>query len=143
MSAGMRSWHGWCFPSVMMKLAIPQWQGRVSPVFDVAGHLVIVEIDAGRVAQRQEAAFVEGEPQFQAAFLAKAGIDVLVCGAISRSLEVALSAVGIETIGQICGDIEEVLTAYMDGRLAQGEFLMPGCCGRRRHRGRRGCGGAR
>ena len=47
-------------------------------------------------------------------------------------LELALASAGIEIIPQTCGEIEEVLDAYLAGRLRQGEFLMPGCCGRRR-----------
>ena len=115
-----------------MKVAIPQWRGRVSPVFDVASNVLVVEIDDGIEQARQDVLFDAEQPQARAARLAKTGADVLVCGAISRPLEMAVSATGIEVIPQICGDVERVLAAFIDGRLDQGAFLMPGCCGRRR-----------
>ena len=37
-----------------MKFAIPVWQGRISPVFDVAGQLLLVELANGREVARHE-----------------------------------------------------------------------------------------
>jgi hypothetical protein len=37
-----------------MRIAIPQWQGRVSPVFDVAGILLLIDIEDGREIGREE-----------------------------------------------------------------------------------------
>ncbi len=125
-----------------MKVAIPHWQGRVSPVLDVAGSILLVGIDAGVVRSRQNVALLDEDPQNRAAFLAGIGINVLICGAVSWPLEVALAAAGIKVIPQTCGDVEAVLAAFIEGGLAQGGFLMPGCCGRRRFRARRGRGGA-
>jgi predicted Fe-Mo cluster-binding NifX family protein len=125
-----------------MKLAIPHWQGRVSPVFDVAGRLLVVTLDGGDAGRREDLAITEDNPYARAALLARLGVGVLICGAISRPVEAAVAAVGIEVLSQTCGDVEQVLAAYLDGRIAQDCFLMPGCCGRRR-RGRhgRGCQG--
>ena len=115
-----------------MKVAIPQWQGRVSPVFDVAGNVLVVEVDDGAERARRDVAFDVEAPRQRAARLTETGANVLVCGAISWPLEVAVSAAGIEVISQTCGDVECVLAAFIDGRLGQGAFLMPGCRGRRR-----------
>ena len=126
----------------VMKIAIPNWQGRVSPVFDVAGNVLIVDIDDGVEQARRDVVVNVENLQGRAAWLAEIGADVLVCGAISKPLEMAVSATGIEVISQICGDLECVLAAFIDGRLDQGAFLMPGCCGRRRQvQARRRCGG--
>jgi predicted Fe-Mo cluster-binding NifX family protein len=126
-----------------MKVAIPHWQGRVSPVFDVAGNALIVGIDAGGVCSRQDVVLLGEDPQKRAAFLAGIETDVLICGAVSWPLEVALVSAGIEVIAQTCGDVEAVLAAFLNGGLAQRGFLMPGCCGRRRFRARRGRRGGR
>ena len=115
-----------------MKVAIPHWQGRVSPVFDVAGNVLVVEIADGVERGRQEVAFDAEDPQARATRLAQTGADVLVCGAISWPVEMALSAAGIDVIPQTCGDVEQVLAAFARGQLQQDAFLMPGCCGRRR-----------
>lgn len=118
--------------SHVMKVAIPHWQGRISPVFDVAGNVLVVEIDGGLEQARQDVVFDVEEHHARAARLTEAGANVLVCGAISRPLEMAVSAAGIEVIPQTCGEVDRVLAAFIDGRLDQGAFLMPGCCGRRR-----------
>ena len=127
-----------------MRVAIPHWQGRVSPVFDVAGNVLLVDVADGKEQARQNVAVEAEQPQARASLLAGHGAAVLICGAISWPLEMALASAGIEVIPQTCGDIEQVLAAFVNGQLQQDAFLMPGCCGRRRQfrarcrRGRRG-----
>ncbi|MFP4053828.1 MAG: NifB/NifX family molybdenum-iron cluster-binding protein [Phycisphaerae bacterium] len=115
-----------------MKVAIPHWQGRISPVFDVAGRVLLVDVVDGAALSRRDVALESEDPQQRAADLANLGGELLICGAISRQMEMALSAVGIEVIPQTCGEVEEVLVAFTQGRLPQEAFLMPGCCRRRR-----------
>lgn len=120
-----------------MKVAIPHWQGRVSPVFDVAGEALVVELVDGAEASRRVLALTGRDLADRAAALVEAGVEVLICGALSRPMASALAAAGVEVIGQTCGDLEQVLEAYRQGRLQQDRFRMPGCCGRRRRRCRR------
>ena len=115
-----------------MKVAIPHWQGRVSPVFDVARSVLLVEIENGHEQGRDEIHFEVEDPESRAARLAATGAKVLICGAISRPVEMAVRAAGIEVIGQICGEVECVLAGFLADHLQQDDFLMPGCCGRRR-----------
>jgi len=115
-----------------MKVAIPHWQGRVSPVFDVARTVLLVDIEDSAELTRQDVAFDVEDLHARAARLAGIGANVLICGAISWPLEMAVLGAGIEVIPQTCGEVEHVLAAFIDGRLNQGAFLMPGCCGRRR-----------
>ncbi len=124
-----------------MKVAIPHWRGRISPVFDVAGSVLVVELRDGVEQARRDVAFNCEDLQRRAARLAETGADVLICGAISRPLEMALSTAGIDVIGQTCGEVEQVLAAFARGQLRPDAFLMPGCCGRRRRfRAQRGRG---
>jgi len=110
-----------------MRLAIPQWQSRVSPVFDVAGSLLLIDLDHGVETARKGVALGEDTSSERARRMADLGIDTLICGAISRPLELALASAGIEVISQTCGDIEQVLSAYLQGRILQKPFFMPGC----------------
>ena len=115
-----------------MKVAIPHWQGRVSPVFDAATRLLVVEMGDGRESGQGDWPLTATDPTQRAAELSRSGTDVLICGAISWPLEMAVSSEGIEVIAQVCGQVEEVLSAFLEGRLSDPAFLMPGCCGRRR-----------
>ena len=115
-----------------MKIAIPNWQGRVSPVFDVARNVLLVDVINGQEQSRQNMPLnIDGLPE-RVETLIKLGMDVLVCGAISRPLEMNLTLRGVKIIPHMCGDVEQVLTAFIAGNLHQDKFLMPGCCRQRR-----------
>jgi len=118
--------------SALMRIAIPQWQGRVSPVFDVAANLLLVDVADTREVGRQEVPLTAVHPAYRAQELARLPVNVLICGAISRPLEMAVCSLGVQVIAQVCGQVEEVLKAFLEGRLSNPVFLMPGCCGRRR-----------
>jgi predicted Fe-Mo cluster-binding NifX family protein len=123
-----------------MRIAIPTWRGRVSPVFDAAGKLLLVDAQDGREVRREEAAIGPSDLAARANRVAELGTSVLICGAISQPLEALLASAGVQVIPQVCGPAEEVLRTFMAGQLTEQAFLMPGCCGRRRrfrhrHRG--------
>lgn len=127
-----------------MRVAIPTWSGMISPMFDVAQRLLLVDIEAARALRRREEPLYETDIAGRAAHLARLGVNVLICGAISRPLEMLLASERVEVIPDICGSVEEVLRAYVSGRLSDQAYLMPGCHGHRRRmrgRGRRGRGG--
>jgi predicted Fe-Mo cluster-binding NifX family protein len=123
----------------MTVIAIPNWQGRVSPVFDVAEQVLVVEFSEGAEVARRVATLSAREPELRADQLESLHIDVLICCAISASLQSLLTAKGIEVIPHLCGDFEEVLNAYRNGDLSEERYAMPGCCGARvRQQQRRG-----
>jgi predicted Fe-Mo cluster-binding NifX family protein len=117
---------------VSMRIAIPQWQGRVSPVFDVAGSLLLVDFEGGGEVRRKEVRLAQTDALGRAADLARLGADVLVCGAISAPLEARLAAAGVRVIGFVCGPVEDILAGFVKGELAKSAFRMPGCWGQHR-----------
>jgi len=121
-----------------MIVAVPVWQERISPVFDVAGHVLLVELDGATEVSRRMEVLSEDQPQARVDRLQHLGVQTLICGAVSRPLEGLVASRGIEVIARICGDVEEVLQAFRSGQLQSGRFAMPGCCGRqqRQRRGR-------
>ena len=123
-----------------MKIAIPVYGDYVSNVFDFAHRLLLVDIEDGRETQRREVE-LESLPQ-RAAQLKALGVDVLVCGAVSRLLAGMVTQSGIEVLPFVTGRVDNVLGAYMTGQLIRPEFSMPGCWpGARKGFGRRrrGC----
>jgi predicted Fe-Mo cluster-binding NifX family protein len=126
-----------------MRIAVPDWQGRVSPVFDVAAQVLLVDVDA-EDGQRRLASLGNAALHERARRLSELSVDVLICGAISWPLEALLAASGIRVIPLVCGEVEEVVRAFRDGTLENERFAMPGCCRKRRqarHRRRRRGGG--
>jgi len=116
----------------MKKVAIPYWQNRISPVFDVAGRLLVVTMANGTEQGRQSVALIDRDIRARALTLSRLGVQVLICGNLSRPLQMAVAQQGIEVIAHICGDVEHVLAAYAGGRLLQDDFLTPGARGRGR-----------
>ena len=120
------------------KIAIPEWQGQVSTVFDFAGKLLLIDIDGQKEINRSQID-LPNEPMPQRVVrLKNLGANVLICGAISRPLAFMITGLGIEVLPYVTGRIDEVLSAYLTGQLAQERFSMPGCkaAARKAFRGR-------
>jgi len=121
-----------------MRLAISTSVDRISPVFDVARQLLVVEIDHGREVGSRSVPMEEGGSVVRARHMAALGVKVLICGAVSRPLERLLLSEGIRLFPRRCGSVGEVLDAFLSGQLTEDAFLMPGCCRSRRFRRGRG-----
>jgi len=113
----------------MMKIAIACKEDRISPVFDVSDMICLVEIDGRKEQRRWNITLLNHDPFDRAKEVLSVGANVLICGAVSRVLQMALVSAGIEVIGFICGDFESVLGAFLRGQLMNGSFSMPGCLG--------------
>jgi len=109
-----------------MRIAIPICAERISPVFDVSGRLLLTDIEGGTEVSRDEKVLDETHPPGRVEQIVDLGVDVLICGAISRPLEGMLGSAGVRVIPYVCGRAEEVLQAFLSGQLDQQRFLMPG-----------------
>lgn len=110
-----------------MRLAIPIWDDKVSPVLDTASRLLIVEVEDHGEASRFETNLDEQNLSRKCLRIQDLDVDLLICGAISRPFSRMLMASGIDIIPEISGLTEEVLRAYLQGNLFHSRFLMPGC----------------
>ncbi len=125
-----------------MKIAISHCQGRIAPVFDVSGNILLLHIGEGKDVARENIA-IAGKGGFERAKeLSVHDIELLICGAISGVQETAIRKEGIAVAGFVCGDIEDVFRAFMDGHIGDNRFQMPGCK-RNLHSCRNGRGGRR
>lgn len=130
-----------------MRVGIPIWNGRVSPVLDTAERVMVVDTGAAAGKVPEEVALDPQRLPLRAARLAELHLDLLICGAVSRPLAELIAAAGVPVQPWIAGEVEDVLQALTTGRLDRPRYRMPGCCGGRgrgRGRGRtyRGRGGA-
>jgi predicted Fe-Mo cluster-binding NifX family protein len=112
-----------------MRIAIPIWENKVSPVMDTASRLMIIETDGQKEIARFETYLEEQDISRRCHRIQSLEIDVLICGAICRSLSGMLLASDIRIISEISGLVEDVLKAYLQGTLADSKFFMPGCTG--------------
>jgi predicted Fe-Mo cluster-binding NifX family protein len=109
-----------------MKVAIPVWGDRISPVFDTATRLMVVDTSAEK--RDRISLSLEGDDLTRrCSRMQELGVDTLICGAISNPFCRRLTAVNIEVIQGIFGAKEDVLQAFLKGELNQKAFRVP-CC---------------
>ncbi len=125
-----------------MKLGLTIWNNRISPVYDSAESILVVEVKETGTEHRQVVHIPLSDVSGKAGLLEGYGIQTLICGAISAAARDELVANGIEVYSFITGEIETILEAWKLNRLRETCYAMPGCrCGQRacRRRNRRGC----
>jgi len=113
-----------------MRIAISYQQNRISPVFDVAARILLVDIEKGQEERRNKRTVVQSDSLARAQYLSQFGVQILICGAISWRLENALSSIGVQVVACICGPVEDVLKAFLNDKLSESAFIMPGCLDR-------------
>ncbi|MEJ2076792.1 MAG: NifB/NifX family molybdenum-iron cluster-binding protein [Acidobacteriota bacterium] len=109
---------------------MPCWMGRVSPVFDVAKRLLVVDVEDATELSREYRDISHLELLGRPRYVADLGVQAFICGALSVPLRLILEAKGVNVVDQICGPAEEVLQAFLGGHLDDPAFLMPGARGR-------------
>ncbi len=68
--------------------------------------------------------------------LRKEGVNLIICGAISREAEAMILEQEILVLPFVAGSLEAVIQAWMKRQLNNDDFSMPGCvCRGRRERG--------
>jgi len=112
----------------MTRVAIPDWHGHVSPVFDAASRALVVDLQDGREVGRQVTALARLTPAGRVFRLEALGVDTLVCGAISRPLEELAAARGIRVIALVSGPVDIVERIVARGQPIPEACLLPGCC---------------
>jgi len=124
-----------------MKTAFTYWHkdNRIAPVFDISRQIRVVESDSGRIVGESEELLEDGLAVRKVINLAQLGVATLVCGAISRPLQEMVMSNGIQVIPFVAGDLDQVIQAWLDGKLDNDSFAMPGCCGHGRRQGRVAC----
>jgi predicted Fe-Mo cluster-binding NifX family protein len=110
-----------------MWVAIPTRSERISPVFDSAGQILLVDLDDGQERSRCVAPMPGDSIAGRVSRLQELRVAVLICGGISRPLQQMIEADGIRVYPWTAGPVDEVLEAYRQGRLHEGQYLMPGC----------------
>jgi predicted Fe-Mo cluster-binding NifX family protein len=110
-----------------MKIAVPIWNEKVSPVFDTASRLLLINKNNLSKVERFEIYISEQDISKRCLLIQGLKVNVLICGAISRPFSMMLISTGVKIISGISGLAEEVLKAYLHGSLSNSKYLMPGC----------------
>ena len=109
-----------------MRVAIPEYQGRVAPAFDSCRKLLIVDRGTGETQQIVALDWSSLPRGTRASRLKLLDVRVLICGGISNWLAEMVENEGIRVIPWVSGEIQEVIEAYFTGRGVDGKMAMPG-----------------
>jgi len=116
-----------------MKIALSIWNDRIAPLFESSRILWIPVLQEQNSENPEYLSLPEGSPEEKLLFLEAEGIEVLVCGGISKGVCRFARERNIKVFPFVAGDREEVLQAYLNGGLITPRFSMPGCsCAGRR-----------
>jgi len=107
----------------METIAITEWNGLVSPLYDAACSLRVVRsktdstiIDVSDCSLAAKADICSAE-----------GVTVLICGAISTAAGITLETKGIRIVPWVSGPVDAIIDAYrMEGAVSE-RVSMPGC----------------
>jgi predicted Fe-Mo cluster-binding NifX family protein len=122
-----------------MRIGVTVWKKQVSPLLDAATQLLLTEVSTEGTRSSEILQMPSSLPWHRVRFIESTGIDTLICGAISRQYESLLQSCKFRVIPWTCGGVDDVLDAFLQGRLSGAAYCLPGGKrGRRRRRGGRG-----
>ena len=110
----------------MTRVAIPIFRKKVSPVFDSCTRVLLVDFENNREVDRKEIYLDSLSLAERLTLLLKSGVSVVICGGISNVMENMVVGKKIDLFGNITGEIEYVLKAYLANELDRSQFQLPG-----------------
>lgn len=108
----------------MKKIAVCQFNGRVSPRFNHSAEVVMVTMDhSGFIEKRQVIFTATLNPIDLAALLVLHQIETLICGGVRKDCQQILQKNNIELIDNVIGNVDDVLRLYREGNLRGGDVV--------------------
>lgn len=109
-----------------MKIGIPVFQDRLSPVFDSSGLIrVFTHQPDGRMTEGASLAIHSLLCYARIEAILAQHIDLLICAAISRECQILLEANGVVVLAGLFGPATDIVAAYLAGRLDDKQFHLP------------------
>lgn len=110
----------------MIRIAIPVFHKRVSPVLDNCTRLLIIDFNQDSEISRQEIPLVKFSLVERFNLIKKMNVNVIICCAISEVMDHMIHGTDIQLICGIVGDVNQVLAAHLSNQLDDASFNMPG-----------------
>ncbi len=110
----------------MVRVAIPIFRSRVSPVFDLCTRLLVIDFEQNREIRRMEICLDWLSLTERVAILQKLCVQTVICGGISEVFHNMLKNADILLIYGIAEEVDQVVDAYKSGQLHNPRFYMPG-----------------
>ncbi len=106
-----------------MKIAIPAFHSKVSPRFDTAQELVLLEVIDGNVINRERQPLQAYSAAGKIKKLLEQGVDTLICGGIDRLSQQRISLNRIDVYSWVTGEIDDAVSCFLRDGLNSGTIL--------------------
>jgi len=110
----------------MIRIAIPIFHHRVSPVLDTCTRLLIIDFEGQSEVDRREVVFDMYSTSERFEIVKKLNPDAVICCGVSDVFDRMFQAAGIRLICGIAGNVQQVAEAFLYDRLNAPCFRMPG-----------------
>lgn len=110
-----------------MRIAIPRMGESVAPCFETCATMAIFTVERGRVVDQVDFPLRSRDPFDRVRVLRDRAVDTVICGGMQAAYEDLVRASGFRVISWVCGPVEDLLAAFLAGRLAPGD--RPAACG--------------
>ncbi|MGB5983938.1 MAG: hypothetical protein WBG37_01440 [Desulfobacterales bacterium] len=110
----------------MNRIALPVYRTRLSPVLDTCTRLLLIDLKVGRETRRREIATTGILLSDRTHLLLGLQVELVICAGTSQQLYCTLKLGGMKLITGIVGEIEHVVQGFLNGRLQDPVFRMPG-----------------
>ena len=95
-------------------------------MLDSCTHILVVDIDQSTEMERKNIFLGDISLMERCSIFKKLDVRVVICGGISETFAKMLKSFNVRLINGIAGDIDAVLSAFMNDHLDNPEFYMPG-----------------
>jgi len=102
----------------IITLAVPVFEGRVSPRLDCASQMLIVHLQNGKIRDIENCNLKMVKPYQLAGFLLEKGVHKVICYHLCRRDWYTLKANGIDVLPRISGPVDEAISQYTSGQLS-------------------------
>ena len=106
-----------------MKIAIPAFHSKVSPRFDTAQELVLLEVIDGNVINRERQPLQAYSAAGKIRTLLEQGVDTLICGGFDRLSRQQIGFNHIEVYAWVTGEIDDAVSCFLRDGLNSGTIL--------------------
>jgi len=100
-----------------MRIAVTYENGQIFQHFGHTEQFKVYDVEDGKITQAVVVDTNGSGHGALGAMLAKAGVDVLICGGIGGGARMALAEAGIKLYGGASGDADEAVKAFIAGAL--------------------------
>jgi len=109
-----------------MILAIAKEGSEVSQHFGHCEGFEVVYIEEGKVTKQETIPNPGHRPGYLPVFLSEKGVNLIVAGGMGASAQQLFRERGIEVYTGVMGDVDQVVTAYVNGELKSDNSVCKG-----------------